>query len=67
MDPELYVESGLKKSVINSLKMLGHSVTTENNRFATLNAITRDTKTKIFHGGVDRFLIKQWQAKALGY
>jgi gamma-glutamyltranspeptidase/glutathione hydrolase len=67
MDPELYVESGFSRSVIKALRMKGHSVSIENDRFATLNAIVRDPETKKFHGGVDRFLIKQWQAKAEGY
>jgi len=67
MDQEIYVESRMPRAVVRGLKKKGHEVVVENSRYATLNGIVRDLKTGKFHGGVDRFLVKQWQAKAVGW
>ncbi len=66
MDQNLYVESRMPRPVIDGLKKKGHGVVVEITRYATLNGIVRKPDTRKFYGGVDRFLIKQWQAKAIG-
>lgn len=66
MDRPLYVESTMPTSIVRGLQKKGHHTVVENTRFATLNAIVRKLGTGKFYGGVDRFLIKQWQAKASG-
>jgi len=67
MDKPLYVESIMPSSIVKGLREKGHEVVVENTRFATLNGIVREPKTGKLRGGVDRFLINQWQAKASGW
>jgi gamma-glutamyltranspeptidase/glutathione hydrolase len=63
MDMPLYLESIMPQSIIEGLRGKEHEVVVEKTRFATLNGIVREPKTRTLRG-VDRFLMNQWQAKA---
>ncbi len=67
MDKPVYLESMMPSSLVRGLRDKGHEVVVEDTRFATLNGIVRESKTRKLHGGVDRFLVSQWQAKASGW